>query len=95
VRRHHNGSRFACWRCARTNTGAAKARRSASALRTANHFGGLVFGVAFGPTFEGFGRAKKRLKQANRSSSSFRNLQSATSFATGGFGFGSGAKIPS
>jgi hypothetical protein len=56
--------------------------------------------VAFGATFRGaFGEvagfAKKRLKQPNRSSSSFRNLQSATAFATAGFGFGFGAMMPS
>src|SRR6516164_11701585 len=52
------------------------------------HFDGSAFGVAFREAF-GAGRAgctKKRLKQPNRSSSSFRNLQSATAFAIGGFG---------
>jgi hypothetical protein len=41
------------------------------------------------------GFTKNRLKQPNRSSSSFRNLQSAMTFAVGGFGFGTGGTTPS
>jgi hypothetical protein len=41
------------------------------------------------------GCATKRLKQPNRSSSSFRNLQSAIAFATGGFVFGAGGMMAS
>jgi hypothetical protein len=55
------------------------------------HFDGWPFGLALCGAFRGLDGAKKRLKQANRSSCSFRNLQSAASLATGGFSFGSGA----
>jgi hypothetical protein len=41
------------------------------------------------------GRSTNRLKQISRSSSSFKKRQSVTTFAGGGFSFGSGGTIAS